>query len=65
MMQADDLRKKTVAELRSLEIELVKEQFNLRMQKGSKQLTKNHLFRQARHNVARIKTILAEKAGEA
>jgi len=62
MMKASELRQKSVADLQALKMELLKEQFNLRMQKGSGQLTKNHLMGVARKNVARVKTILTEKA---
>ncbi|GJM06313.1 MAG: 50S ribosomal protein L29 [marine bacterium B5-7] len=42
---------------------LLKEQFNLRMQKGTGQLAKPHLLRQVRRNIARVKTLLrGEKA---
>ena len=37
---------------------LLKEQFNLRMQKGTGQLAKPHLLRAVRRNIARVKTLL-------
>jgi len=66
-MSANDLRQKTVAELK-LELDtLLREQFNLRMQKGSGQLSRPDQVKKVRRNIARIKTILNEKAktGEA
>jgi len=36
---------------------LRREQFNLRMQQGTGQATKPHLIREARKNIARVKTI--------
>ena len=66
-MSANDLRQKTAAEL-NLELDsLLREQFNLRMQKGSGQLSRPDQVKKVRRNIARIKTILIEKAkaGEA
>jgi large subunit ribosomal protein L29 len=66
-MSANDLRQKTVAELK-LELDtLLREQFNLRMQKGSGQLSRPDQVKKVRRNIARIKTVLNEKAktGEA
>ena len=55
--------KKTVDELQVSLLDLLKEQFNLRMQKSSGQLGQSHLLGQARRDIARVKTILNEKAG--
>jgi len=44
---------------------LLREQFNLRMQKATNQASKPHLFRQARRNIARVKMVLSEKAAKA
>ena len=41
--------------------ELRREQFNLRMQKGSGQLTKTHQFGRVRREIAQIKTVLGSK----
>jgi large subunit ribosomal protein L29 len=60
-MKIRELRNKTVAELQQERLELLREQFNLRMQKSTGQLAKPHLFQQVRRNIARINTILAEK----
>ncbi|MDO8955011.1 MAG: 50S ribosomal protein L29 [Gammaproteobacteria bacterium] len=64
-MKGKDLGAKTVSDLNTLKLELLREQFNLRMQKGTGQLTKNHLFKIARRNLARIETILNQKVGAA
>ncbi|MDX1252929.1 MAG: 50S ribosomal protein L29 [Gammaproteobacteria bacterium] len=64
-MKAKDLRQKNVAELKQELLSVLREQFNLRMQKGSGQLSKPHQVKVARRNIARIKTILNEKAGNA
>jgi len=62
-MKAKDLQEKSVAELQESLIELLKEQFTLRMQKATGQLTQTHLLRQVRRNIARVKTVLNDKAG--
>jgi large subunit ribosomal protein L29 len=62
-MNMSELTQKSVADLQTLKIDLLKEQFNLRMQKATGQLTKNHLMRQVRRNVARIETVLTQKIG--
>jgi len=66
-MSANDFRRKTTAEL-ELELDtLLREQFNLRMQKGTGQLSRPDQVKKVRRNIARIKTVLNEKskAGEA
>lgn len=66
-MNASDLRAKSADELK-LELDgLLKEQFNLRMQQGTGQLTRPDQVKKVRRNIARIKTVLNEKAraGEA
>jgi large subunit ribosomal protein L29 len=64
-MSANDLRQKSAAELK-LELDgLLREQFNLRMQKGTGQLTRTHQLKEVRRNIARVKTVLRDKAGAA
>ena len=60
-MNASELRNKSVEELSKELLALLKEQFNLRMQRGSGQPPKAHLFKKVRLGIARIKTILKEK----
>ncbi|MEY3220742.1 MAG: hypothetical protein RIT27_2099 [Pseudomonadota bacterium] len=60
-MKGNDLRAKNVADLEQDLLGLLREQFNLRMQRGSEQLAQTHLLRQVRRNIARVKTILGEK----
>ena len=62
-MKASELREKSVEELNAELISTLDEQFKLRMQAASGQEVQSHLFKQTRRNVARIKTILREKAG--
>ena len=61
MANAKDYRDNSVAELKEELLKLRKEQFSLRMQQGAGQLSKPHLFKAARRDIARIKTVLNEK----
>ncbi len=61
-MQAKEYREKSDGDLQKELIELRKEQFNLRMQRGSGQLSNPARFSQVRKEIARIKTIMNEKA---
>ncbi|MGB0662984.1 MAG: 50S ribosomal protein L29 [Pontibacterium sp.] len=62
-MKANELREKSAEELKQELLGLLKDQFNLRMQKASGQLTQSHLLGQVRRDIARVKTVLNEKAG--
>lgn len=65
-MNASELRKKSATDLEQALHDLLKEQFNLRMQQGTGQLSRPHLMSQVRKDIARVKTIMNElKAGEA
>lgn len=61
-MKAADLRAKEAQELKDELIELRKEQFKLRMQYSMGQASRNHEFSRIRKDIARIKTVLNEKA---
>jgi len=61
-MKAVDVRLKTDDELKDQLVELKKEQFNLRFQRASGQLENTARVRVVRRDIARIKTILAQKA---
>ena len=63
-MKAIDLRNKTEAELNEQLISLLKEQFNLRMQKATGQMGQSHLLSQVKRDIARVKTVLNQKAGK-
>ncbi|GGO89333.1 MAG: 50S ribosomal protein L29 [Oceanospirillaceae bacterium] len=63
-MKATELRDKSVDELQQELLGLLKDQFNLRMQKATGQLAQNHLLSQVRRDIARVKTVLNEKAGD-
>ena len=61
-MNATELKAKSVDELNEELISLLKEQFNLRMQHTTGQLEKTDQLRKVRRNIARVKTILTQKA---
>lgn len=61
-MKTADLREKSVEELNKELLDQLEAQFKLRMQKSVGQLTQTHLMKQSRRDVARIKTVLTEKA---
>lgn len=60
-MNAKELGKKSTDELKSELAGLLREQFNLRMQKATGQLAKPHLANQVRKNIARVKTVMNQK----
>jgi len=65
-MNASELRGKKPAELEETLLELRKEQFNLRMQRGTGQLVRPSEMNRVRKDIARVKTVINEmKAGEA
>lgn len=61
-MTLEEMRSKTRDELLEELVSLRREQFNLRMQRATQQLSQNHQFRQVRRDIARINTILSEQA---
>ncbi|STY30900.1 50S ribosomal protein L29 [Legionella wadsworthii] len=64
MKKIEELRGLSVEELQNELLSLRKEQLNLRMKKASGSLDKTHLITMVRKSVARVKTILTEKAGK-
>ena len=62
-MKAQDLREKNVEELNEELLNLLREQFNLRMQAATGQLQQTHNLKTVRRDIARVKTVLTEKAG--
>jgi large subunit ribosomal protein L29 len=62
MAKGTDLRAKSADELEGRLAELKKEQFNLRFQKASGQLTNTAQVAYVRREIAQIKTILSEKS---
>lgn len=57
-MKYEELKSKNLDELKGMLNDLRREQFNLRMQRGSGQLTQTHQFKDVRRNVARVKTAM-------
>lgn len=62
-MDIQELRGKSVEDLNKELLRLLEAGFKLRMQKATGQLGQAHLIRAQRRDVARVKTILREKAG--
>ena len=62
-MANSDLRAKTPDELKDQLLGLKKEQFNLRFQRATGQLENTGRVRVVRRDIARIKTIAAQKRG--
>lgn len=61
-MKASELREKSNEELQQELEALRREQFNLRMQQGTGQLGKPHRFQEVRRDIARVKTVINQKA---
>lgn len=60
-MKASELRKKSKAELTEELHGLLREQFNLRMQKGTGQLSQPARCKAVRKDIARVKTVIREQ----
>jgi large subunit ribosomal protein L29 len=60
--KASDIRAKTPDELTALLLDLRKEQFNLRFQRATGQQEGTARVREVRREIARVKTIQAEKS---
>ena len=60
-----ELHDKSADELRAELGALLREQFGLRMQKATQQLTNNANVVRVRRDIARVKTLLNQKAGQA
>ena len=61
-MHASELRGKSTDELTQELNSLLRAQFNLRMQKATQQLTNTSQIRKVRRDIARVRTILNQKA---
>ena len=64
-MKASELRGKDVAGLEKEVADLQKAHFGLRMQKATQQLSNHSQLGKTRRDIARVKTILAQKKKEA
>jgi len=61
-MKTSELRAKDVAQLTTELEALLKAQFSMRMQKATQQLTNTSQLRKVRRDIARVRTLLSEKA---
>lgn len=61
-MKASELREKQPEQLQKILAELLREQFNLRMQKGSGQLARPSRVKEVRREIARVKTVMSDMA---
>ncbi len=60
-MKSSELKNKAAAELQQELLALGKEQFGLRMQLATQQLSNTSQLKKVRRNIARVKTVLTEK----
>tara|TARA_B100001123_G_scaffold305980_1_gene341845 strand:+ start:1196 stop:1399 length:204 start_codon:yes stop_codon:yes gene_type:complete len=63
-MKASDISSKTPDELKTMIVDLKKEQFNLRVQRATGQLEGTARIREVRRDIARAKTFLNHKGKE-
>lgn len=63
-MKTSELRSKNATELQTELESLLRAQFNLRMQSATQQLTNHSQIRQVRRDIARVRTIMTENAGQ-
>ncbi|MEX2367517.1 MAG: 50S ribosomal protein L29 [Pseudohongiellaceae bacterium] len=62
-LDVNELRNKSVSELNEVLLGLLRDQFNYRLQRNTGQLGQPHLLGAVRKDIARVKTLLTEKAG--
>ena len=63
-MKASELHQKDQAALNKELTDLLKAQFSLRMQLATQQLTNNSQLKKVRRDIARVRTVLTEKANQ-
>ena len=61
MVKTKDLRSMTIDELEAKLLENKKEQFNLRIQQSTGQLSNTAVIRKVRREIAKINTLIAER----
>ena len=61
-MKASELRTKSVDELKAELLELLKAQFGLRMQLATQKLSNTSQMSKVRRDIARVRTLIREKA---
>jgi large subunit ribosomal protein L29 len=64
-MELKELRKQSATDLNDQLVELRREQFNLRMQRGAGNQTHTHHFKRVRREIAQIKTLITQQASPA
>ena len=64
-MSVKELKSQSADELKKEMRELLEKQFKLRLQKGAGQVARSHEFKVVRRNIARIKTVLHQRANKA
>ncbi len=62
-MKANELRAQDAGALKTELQALLKAQFSLRMQKATQQLSNTSQLKKVRRDIARVRTVLAQKAG--
>ena len=60
-MKTNELKEKSVEQLKEILVDLLKQQFSLRMQHAPGQLGQTSEIKRVRHAIARVKTIISEK----
>ncbi|MBQ9601255.1 MAG: 50S ribosomal protein L29 [Neisseriaceae bacterium] len=60
-MKANELKEKSVEQLNEVLVDLLKQQFGLRMQHATGQLGKTSEIKRVRRDIARVKTVISEK----
>jgi large subunit ribosomal protein L29 len=63
-MKASELREKSGEELQKELSELLKAQFSMRMQLATQQLTNTSQMKKVRRDIARVRTLMNEKAAK-
>ena len=63
-MDVKELRAQSADDLNKELLRLLESRFKLRLQKATGQLGQTHLIKAQRRDIARVKTILREKAGK-
>ena len=64
MSKKDDLRSKSAEELQKELLELRRAQFGLRMQLATQQLSNTSQMKKVKRDIARVRTIMREKAAK-
>jgi large subunit ribosomal protein L29 len=63
-MNVKEMRAQSADDLNKELLRLLESRFKLRLQKATDQLGQTHLIKERRRDIARVKTILKEKAGK-